>query len=38
MIHYVIVTLFVAFMIFLIVGFNKQMLERNEKRNQRKKD
>ncbi len=38
MIHYVIATLFVAFMIFLIVGFNKQMLERNEKRNQRKKD
>lgn len=38
MIHYVIVALFVAFMIFLIVGFNKQMLERNEKRNQRKKD
>lgn len=38
MIHYVIAALFVAFMIFLIIGFNKQMLERNEKRNQRKRD
>ena len=32
MIHYLILGLFVAFMIFLITGFNKKILENNEKR------
>ena len=35
MIHAVITALFVLFM---IVGFNREMMEKNEKRNQRKKD
>lgn len=38
MIHAVITALFVLFMIFMIVGFNRKMMEKNEKRNQRKKD
>ena len=38
MIHAVITALFVLFMIFMIVGFNREMIEKNEKQNQRKKD
>ncbi len=38
MIHAVITALFVLFMIFMIVGFNREMMEKNKKRNQRKKD
>ena len=38
MIHAVITALFVLYMISMIVGFNREMMEKNEKRNQRKKD
>ena len=38
MMHAVITALFVLFMIFMIVGFNREMMKKNEKRNQRKKD
>ena len=31
MIHAVITALFVLFMIFMIVGFNREMMEKNEK-------
>ncbi|QKF85897.1 alpha-2,3-sialyltransferase [Campylobacter blaseri] len=37
MIHYIMITLFVIFMIFLVVGFNKQMIEKNEKRQENEK-
>ena len=38
MIHKILLILFVILMIFLVVGFNKQMIEKNEKRKQNKKD
>ena len=36
MIHNVMLALFVLFMAFLVIGFNKQMIEKNDKRNQAK--
>jgi len=32
MIHYLFLALFVVFMAFMIVGFNKQILDKNQKK------
>ncbi|MDA3048233.1 hypothetical protein OFO01_00505 [Campylobacter sp. JMF_01 NE2] len=38
MIHLLMMTAFVLFMAFLVIGFNKQMIEKNNKRNQEKEE
>lgn len=38
MIHLLMMTVFVLFMAFLVIGFNKQMIEKNNKRNQEKEE
>ena len=38
MIHTLMLVLFVLFMAFLVIGFNKQMMQKNDKRNQAKEE